>query len=867
MLEAFSNTGLTKTKYYRPGINKNLISRQDLHQKLNNSLNCKYTLITAPAGYGKTSAVLGWLETGGWPAAWLSLDSHDNDPVVFWRYVCTALGEIVKDISKDVDYVFSSQELLKAHIHINIMIDRLSEAPSDFLFVLDDLHLVVEPFIIEGLSYLIDYLPAQMHLIMISRAEPGLEIAKHKVKWQILQIEEEDLRFQNEDIFHFYQARGFTLEREDVKKIENYSEGWAAVLVAIAMSMEKEAAGHNTYKVLSHASRDIRQYLKDEVISTWPEEKRTFAMKTCILGTLSESLCDAVTGDNNGRRMLEEINKGNGFLIALDEQRQEYRYHQLFKSFLYELLMETAPLEVASLHTRAAIWFREHGFIENAIEHFLAGGSNRKALELIEYHVDDIIDRNEFGTLLSWIDNLPEEYRSKSFKIACIYAMYYAETDRYDLSRMWIERMKALIADYEYASSPELNSYRRVAYSLTEAYLAAREGKSDCLSLVMAAAEMNDNGYFKMPEFYDFNPADIYYYRCPFGRALRVYGENLVQYGNMADHYRSMISKNPGYKQLGPGEYFYETNRLEKALPCLLEALEEAQAASCPGALVPAMVDIARINRVRGDMKSALAVVDECEIRLQSMGKPHWNYLLQAFRCRLNIDAGVDDKVEDWLASCKLNTFTEISRSREFELIVYARVLMSRGRLNDANLLLQRLLAFTGDTARLHSKVEILNLLASLAYKNNNMPGAADYLEISLEIGMKEGYVRSYMDEGTQMAHLLRYYTTHRRKSAHEPAEALTGYAKSLLRQMQESLPVGLKIYNEASIAAIENLTEQEKKVLELLMKAHTNKEICEKIGIGIRTVKTHTGNIYSKLGVKNRAQCVKLVRETQLPN
>lgn len=194
MAEITSKTGLIGTKYSKPEINQYLISRQRLHQKLNNSLMCKLTIVIAPAGYGKTTAVLDWLGKCGLTAAWLSVDSYDNNPVVFWQYVCTALDGISGGISKDTEYVFSSMELLKANIHINILIDRLSEVKSDFLLVLDDLHLITDSSILEGLSYLIDYLPAKMHLVFISRTEPEMKLAKYRIKWQTQRLAERDLR-------------------------------------------------------------------------------------------------------------------------------------------------------------------------------------------------------------------------------------------------------------------------------------------------------------------------------------------------------------------------------------------------------------------------------------------------------------------------------------------------------------------------------------------------------------------------------------------------------------------------------------------------------------------------------------------------
>jgi LuxR family maltose regulon positive regulatory protein len=866
MAETKSAAGLIG-KCSRPGTNRYLLSRLRLHQKLDNALQSKLSVVTAPAGYGKTTAVLDWLGKCGLPVAWLSVDAHDNSPVSFWRYVCAALDGIADGISRDTEYVFSSLELMRANIHINILIDRLSGVQSDFLLVLDDLHAITEPSILGGLSYLIDYLPAQMHLVFISRTEPELELSRFRIKWQVQRLEEKDLRFGWDEIFSFYKARGYTLANDALKKVEVYTEGWAAALVAVAMSMEDESGGNEAIAALTGASRDIGQYLRDEVFSAWRPEKRAFAMKTCILDTLSEALCDAVTGDHNGRLMLKEINEGNGFLAALDGRKQEYRYHHLFKNLLYKLLSETAPEEITGLHTRAAHWFRERGLIPEAIEHLLRGASYREAFELIEHQTDHLIHRNDFATLLSWIERIPGEFRDNSFKLAVIYALYHAESGRHDLSRQWVDRMKAVKDGQQYASSPGWNSYSRTVSALVEANLLIREGSVQYLSMLLSAAETNDSRYYKMPQYNDFNTADIYFYRCPINMLAGLFREAPDKYEKMAASYRGMISKNPGYAPLGIGEYLYESNRLEEALPYLLKALDEAGDAHCPGALVPAMVDIARIKRARGDMQGAFEILEKCEKKLQGCGKAHWMYLLQAFRCRLYMDIGEGDKVAEWLASRKIDIFTGINRTREFELLVYARALMAGGRLPDAELLLQRLLSFAGENGRLHSRVEVLNLLALLACRNNDMRGAVNFLKKSLEIGMEEGYVRSYMDEFTPMAHLLKYYTTLRRKSANQPAaRLLTDYAKGLLRQLHENIPAALEAYGEAAAAAMKGrLTEQEKKVLELLARANTNEEISVKLGIALRTVKTHTGNIYSKLGVKNRAQCVNLAREAKL--
>jgi len=313
----------------------------------------------------------------------------------------------------------------------------------------------------------------------------------------------------------------------------------------------------------------------------------------------------------------------------------------------------------------------------------------------------------------------------------------------------------------------------------------------------------------------------------------------------------------PGYHPLIAGEYLYEAGRLEEALPCLLAALQEAEAAGCPGALVPAMVHIARVRRAKGDMSGAFEALLECEHKIESMGKPHWRYLVDAFWCRLNMEAGEKEKAEEWFSSRKMGIYSEISGINEFELLVYARSLLEKGREEDAELLLKRLLHFTRNAGRLHSQAEVLTLLALAAYRKGDLPRALDALGDALAMGKEQGYFQSFLDEPA-LAGPLRHYIARRRRSP----EALWGYAKRILSGMR-SLPQAADLHAAGEKGL--SLTPREKKVLELVAAAYTNAEIGAALGISIRTVKTHIGSIYAKLGVKNRAQCVKLVSEIRL--
>jgi LuxR family maltose regulon positive regulatory protein len=326
-----------------------------------------------------------------------------------------------------------------------------------------------------------------------------------------------------------------------------------------------------------------------------------------------------------------------------------------------------------------------------------------------------------------------------------------------------------------------------------------------------------------------------------------------------------LSTKNPGFIPLAGGEYFYEKNRLEEALPLFLGALEAARLANYPGVLVPAMAGISRLKRSQADQAGALSVLEECESRLKSAGKPHWNDLVCALKTRWFIETGDMDRAEKWLSTNKLQIFSEINRVREFELIVLARVLWAKKNISDAEILLMRLLSFAEAEGRAHSKVEVLNLLAMITCQRGNPRLSAEYLEKSLRIGLAEGYLRSYIDEQAPMLIALRQ-AAYLYAKTDGAGQELKSFADSLISLMQEEKNRLLGGSTIGSPRLKKLLTEKEFKVLELLCAAYSNEDIGKKLNIGQRTVKAHTGSIYSKLGVETRAQCVKLVYEESFP-
>ncbi len=857
-LKRLFDSTLIKTKYCIPRANPSVISRGCLLEKLDHVPQRALTLVVAPMGYGKTTAVYEWVEKSGLQAAWLSLDESDNDPVVFWKYICAAMEEILPGISNHVEYAFSSHQLLEANVHINILIDRLAQHGGKTVLVIDDLHTISSAQILKGLSHLLAYLPANAHVIIVSRTEPAMELNQFELRSQVLRVTVADLRFRQDEIAAFYLKRDCAFGKEVIEKIGSYTEGWAAAMVAIAVSAQNNCVNKDLLNGITTTDVDIYQYLMNEVFKSYSLEKRAFLLRISILEFLQEDICGAVTGEDNVTRFFEDMGRRNEFLTLLGEERGAYRLHPILKDFLQNKLKQTDPDAFVELHAKAALWYRGQGMLPLAVSHYLSGMRYAEALELIEMQLGNFASKNEYETAHFWIEQLPEYYKRKSVKIAVFYSMYDAQNQSFEASRGWLARAKEMLQNDQRG---EIGIQERVLVDLTAVNLLLREGNVKGLLRLIKSNEIRDSEPFRAIEYVDLNDSDIYIYRSPIHVMAKLFETDRDALYKLRDYHNIMSTKNPGFIPLSAGEYFYEKNRPEEALPLFLNAIEAAQAANCPGVLVPAMAGISRMKRSQADMAGALSVLDECENWLKTIQKPHWNDLVCALKTRYSVESGDMDPTERWLQTNKLHIFSEITRLREFELIVLARVLWAKSNTSDAEILLLRLLSFTETECRLHSQVEILNLLAMIACQKGNTRLAVEYLEKSLRIGLVEGYVRSFIDEQAPMLIVLRLAARSFKKTE-GVSQKLKSFADSLVSLIQEEINMLPDSSTIGSLRLKKVLTEKEFEVLGLLCAAYSNEDIGKALNIGQRTVKAHTGSIYSKLGVKTRAQCVRLVYE-----
>jgi len=416
---------LLQTKLYIPPVRPELVSRPRLIEQLNKGLHRKLTLISAPAGFGKTTVVSDWIRQSEIPVAWLSLDDGDNDPVQFLTYFIATLEQIDNTIGQTGQGMLQSPQPPPPEALITALINEIAAVPSQFVLVLDDYHLIEAQAIHDALTFLLEHLPPRMHLIIAAREDPPLSLARLRARGQLTELRATDLRFTSAEAAEFLiQVMDLNLSAEDIAALETRTEGWIAGLQLAAISMQGRADTASLVQSFTGSHRHVLDYLVEEVLEQQSESVQAFLLHTSILDRLTGTLCDAVTGQDNGRATLEILDRANLFIVPLDDERRWYRYHHLFGDLLRQRLRQTQSEQVPTLHNKASEWYEQKGFVDEAIDHALRGECFERAVHLIEAHVDTIWQRGEHAKLRRWLDRLPAEVSSSKPQL-CIFRAYY----------------------------------------------------------------------------------------------------------------------------------------------------------------------------------------------------------------------------------------------------------------------------------------------------------------------------------------------------------------------------------------------------------------------------------------------------------
>lgn len=842
-----------------PGIGRKIVSRKGIANKLQNIFHHRLSLITAPAGYGKTTAAAGFLAETGIPHAWFSVDPEDNDPVRFWQYLVAAMAEAVANLGDSLGDLALSRELIASNIFTGLFIDQLYGIPGNFVIVLDDYHLIQNELVRQSLVYFIKNKPSSIHLMILGRQEQDNELAVMSAKGQALRIGRRDLAFNVDEILDFYRQKGVNLTPEEASIIGDRTEGWAAGLVIAFLLIEEGGNVQESVSQLSGGSRDFDRYFRNEVFNHWPGEIRNFLIHTSILDRLTGSLCRAVTGRQDSAEILQGLAEGNSFIIPLDRKNKWFRYHHLFAEFLRARLEQEDPSIVKSLYGLAGAWLHENGLVREAIDALIKAEDFQKAVTLFGDSFAIFANNGELPALSKWLSSFPEACYENNVRLCSAYTWVLAMEGNREAADEWAKRTVACFRRIR----DRLDDVSERNYMEAQAAIIRADNAIRRLDAATAARCYTEAGKLELDDYIltgELNLGQPSMLRTVYGFYGRLNDLEKAVFSFISDFPR-LVGPASAYSKVILIESLYERNRLKESLDALVQGLEEALALDNPGVIVPCFITLAKINRARGDLDGALNTVAEGKKKLHGRGRTYWEYLFDLFTARLYLDRHDLQGAEEWMDLGRISIYDSLSCIREFEHLVLARYLCLVNRHEEALLLLGRLLAVAGKEDRLGSRIEILCLMAVANCFGKNPARAMAQLDQALSLGMEHGYARTFIDEMEPMAGLLDGYLQWKGGAG---SEEINNYAKNLYEMTVAGITANRGKLTGGDVAA-EALTRKEYKVLRLLSAGRSNDQIARELSITVRTVKYHNANLYGKLGARNRLEALNRARQLGL--
>jgi len=894
---------LLQTKLFVPPPRSNLVPRPRLVERLNQglALGNKLTLVSAPAGFGKTTLLSDWAEQSDWPIAWVSLDDGDNNLNRFLTYIVASLQMVEQDVGETSLAMLQSSQPPLSELLLTTLINDIADAPTPIALILDDYYLISNPAIHDALSFLLEHQPQNLYLLIATRVDPPLPLAGLRASGDLLEVRVEALRFEYEETAIFlHQSVGIDLSSDEVAALEARTEGWIAGLQMAALSMQGREDIHDFISTFTGSHRYILDYLTEEVLNRQSEDIQRFLLYTSIPDRMTASLCEEIVGSSDAQDTLERLERTNLFVVPLDDERRWYRYHHLFGDMLRRHLDRTNSRKIPDLHCRASAWFERHGMRPQAIAHSLAAQDFDQAASLIEQIFDNLLGQAEnFTTILGWLEALPEEVVYSHPRVGILYGWILSLTEQLD-------EVEPRIQEVERAAGGQFSEAVRFEIAVLRAYVARQKNEVDkAIELSLQALETYrkdpNSGSMQAYTGIAFNLALAYQTRGEMAQAQQWYSEalrvsqqadsitmiilalhglarvqiiqgqmsqaeaNLRKGLQLADEATQQSGKavpTAAHLHVGLGEVLREQNRLGEGADHLARGLELCRQWQIGAFSCRALINHSRMELVRGDMAGALDLLQEAEqfsktyqeqlpFCIPVSGARALVMLIYAVSTGEVLDPETLRYIAEWAETRDFSIDGPIdSLSSELEYLVWARMLILQNESHRALQLLARMLPAAEDAQRIERVIKIFTLQA-LAYQAlGDTEQALDVLEDALSLAEGEGYVRLFIDEGPMMAELLRLAGSKGIQSSYV-SHLLAAYGDS--HELQQGTLL------------VEPLSERELSVLRMIAVGMTNPQIAEELVLSIGTVKSHTGNIYGKLGVHNRTEAVARATELNL--
>lgn len=847
----------------------------------------KLILLSAPAGYGKTTFLTQWAQSSGFSTAWLSIDQEDNDLERFLRNLLATWKEIQPDIQESLFGLLLSTMSPDTEAVLTAFINVAHSVPDHTVFVFDDYHLIEHSSIHKALAYLLDHLPPMLHFVLAGRSEPPLRLARFRARDELLEFRADDLQFVEEETADFLnRLMGLDLSHDEVAKLQAQLEGWIAGLQLVALSRQRRLAGADKLLV-SGKHRFIADFLSEDVLAPLTDDMRRFLLQTSILDRLCESLCDAVTGRTGGQEMLERIERENLFLMPLDDSRQWFRYHRLFADFLREELKRHYSSEIGDLHRRAAYWYLDNDLPERAFAHALEGGDIELVVQIFDLYLGMKLFGGEVRVAMHWIDSLPEAWYSDHTMLGVHRASALVATGALDVGARYLDEVEQrlvlaagedvheqlarvtaircfiacfrndlpLAEEYGYQALRELPeadlSFRADTYqALGDTYRSNRRWEEARVSYLKVLE-------FDQPDF-SVRPAHVYgaladlFLRQGRLQIADSYWKKALQTIQEQQNWGRLPLPLIGWVYIRRSEILYEWNELAKAWEHLFRGLERAELGGDVRALIAGYMIAGRMKLTEGDVEAAADYLERARALVEKTPFPDWinrfaRFQLEVWLSQDRLRAAVN-WINDMLPG---ETFTGHPES-EVAQVAVTRVLIVNGdapSVKRALALLESLLKAAEAEGRIGVQIEGLSLRALAHWKQDDRANAMTSFEHALRLAEPEGYIRLFVDLGTSMVRLLQEARSR---------NVMSDYVGKLLAAFSANL-------TSAETTLPEPLSIREQEILTLVAAGLTNQEIADKLVISPETVKKHASNIYSKLGVSNRTEAAARARALDL--
>jgi ATP/maltotriose-dependent transcriptional regulator MalT len=896
---------LLSIKLHPPRPRSRLVARSYLVERLQQGMERPLTLVSAPAGFGKTTLLAQWLTESGTPIAWLSLEPEDNEPMRFFCYVLSALQTLHPQLGTVVRTLLEAPQPGPLERVLTLLIsDILEHSTGDFALALDDYHVIEANATHRGMGFLLEHLPPHMHLIIATRADPPLPLGRLRARGQLTEVRATDLRFDaNEAGSFLHTVMGLDLSAPDIAVLERRTEGWIAGLQLASLALQGRAEVSVFLSGFTGSHRFVFDYLSEEVLSRQPEQVQAFLLHTSILERLSGPLCDAVTGQQKGQATLAALDQANLFVVPLDDERHWYRYHHLFAEVLRNRLQQTDPTLVSQLHLRASAWYEQQGLFVGAVQHALAASDVGRAADLIEN-----IDVGSWAGLgehvhrvLDWLERLPDTLVRTRPLLCIAHAVALMFTNQL---REAEARLQAAEHCLEAGVSAEQSRVLRGQVLAIRGNIARYMGDLvHCVVHSQQALQLLPEEEMTMRPIAKMNAAHAFLVSGdvsavperlaadsvtsmrasgnPSGtlRGLTTLARLQVVQGRLrqaAATYEEAAGVAPGQEGLqalvgspayyfGLGDVLREWNVLDVAEPTLSLGMELVRGSLAVDAEMVTLgyLTLARLQMARAEHKQALTTLDTLtRLGQERSFAPNLIARGAAIRAQVELAKGDLRAAASWVEQRGISTEDDnLGYLREREYLTLARVRIAQRRVDPSASffqntlqLLDRLLQDAQAKARRSSILELLLLQCLAKEAQGERDEAFSRLKQALSLAEPEGYVRLFVDEGVPMLALLRQAQV-RGIVPHYVALLLTAFGE----------PLDAARLSSDSGALIDPLTGREREVLQLLAEGASNREIAQRLILSVGTVKKYVFNICGKLGVQSRTQALARARALHL--